>query len=113
MQALVQFAIDTYGKLDIVISNAAVNPASGPILAMEDSAIEKVSSCLPLGSGVGGWGGHRGPPIIPCCPKKTKRLLTWGLLPPQVLAINVKSAILLAKLAVPHMRPGGSATASW
>ena len=39
---LVQFALDTFGKLDICISNAAVNPAAGDILDMPDGAIDKV-----------------------------------------------------------------------
>lgn len=36
LQRLVQFALDTYGSgIDILVSNAAVNPAAGPILDME------------------------------------------------------------------------------
>ncbi|KAI3435735.1 hypothetical protein D9Q98_001793 [Chlorella vulgaris] len=66
LQALVRFTLDTFGHLDILVSNAAVNPASGPILDMEDSAVEKI------------------------------------------LDINVKSPVLLAKAAVPHMPRGGS-----
>lgn len=38
LTALVRFTLDTYGALDILVSNAAVNPASGPILDMEASA---------------------------------------------------------------------------
>lgn len=37
-QALVRFTLDTFGHLDILVSNAAVNPASGPILDMEASS---------------------------------------------------------------------------
>lgn len=35
LQRLVQFTLDTYGQLDILVSNAAVNPAAGPIMTME------------------------------------------------------------------------------
>lgn len=42
LTALVQFALDTYGRLDILVSNAAVNPTAGPIVDMEDSAIDKI-----------------------------------------------------------------------
>ncbi|PSC69687.1 tropinone reductase-like 3 [Micractinium conductrix] len=66
LQRLIQFTLDTYGKIDILVSNAAVNPAAGPILSMEDSAIQKI------------------------------------------VDINIVSAVLLAKLAVPHMPSGGS-----
>ncbi|PRW59949.1 tropinone reductase-like 3 [Chlorella sorokiniana] len=43
LQRLVQFALDTYGSgIDILVSNAAVNPAAGPILDMEESALRKI-----------------------------------------------------------------------
>jgi dehydrogenase/reductase SDR family protein 4 len=42
LQALVRFALDTYGAIDAVVSNAAVNPAGGPILQMEVAAIDKI-----------------------------------------------------------------------
>ena len=36
IRALVRCALDSFGgRLDILVSNAAVNPASGPILSME------------------------------------------------------------------------------
>lgn len=39
----VQVAQDAYGAtIDVLISNAAVNPAAGPILQMPDSAIDKI-----------------------------------------------------------------------
>ena len=37
LQKLIQFTLDTFGGLDILVSNAAVNPASGPIMTMEVS----------------------------------------------------------------------------
>ena len=43
LQNLIQFTLDTYGgQLDILVSNAAVNPAAGPITEMEESAIDKI-----------------------------------------------------------------------
>lgn len=41
---LLQAALTTFDKryIDILVSNAAVNPAGGPILQMEDSVIEKI-----------------------------------------------------------------------
>lgn len=42
VQKLVKLAIDTFGKIDIVVSNAAVNPSAGLILDMPDSAIQKI-----------------------------------------------------------------------
>lgn len=39
LQRLVQFTIDTFGRLDILVSNAAVNPAAGPILTMDVSTL--------------------------------------------------------------------------
>ncbi|KAL4536805.1 hypothetical protein Ndes2437B_g06209 [Nannochloris sp. 'desiccata'] len=69
LEKLINFTIDTYGRLDILVSNAAVNPAAGPITEMDEVAIDKI------------------------------------------LDINIKSAIILAKLAVQQMhkqRTGGS-----
>eukprot|EP00884_Botryococcus_braunii_P009032 jgi/Botrbrau1/1812/Bobra.146_1s0010.1 len=42
VERLVKLAIDTYGKIDLVVSNAAVNPSAGLILDMPDSAIHKI-----------------------------------------------------------------------
>eukprot|EP00898_Chlorokybus_atmophyticus_P000299 jgi/Chlat1/126/Chrsp1S03225 len=39
---LIATAVETYGKIDILVSNAAVNPASGPILQMSENAIDKI-----------------------------------------------------------------------
>lgn len=66
IKRLIQYTLDTYGRLDILVSNAAVNPAAGPILTMDDAAIRKV------------------------------------------VDINIVSAVLLAKAAVPHMARGGA-----
>ncbi|KAL0023016.1 hypothetical protein WJX79_008840 [Trebouxia sp. C0005] len=41
LQKFVQLAIDTYGQIDVLVSNAAVNPASGPLLSIPESAIDK------------------------------------------------------------------------
>ena len=42
LQRLVKLARDSYGRVDVLVSNAAVNPAAGLILDMPDSAIEKI-----------------------------------------------------------------------
>lgn len=41
LKKFVQLAIDSYGKIDALVSNAAVNPASGPLLDIPESAIDK------------------------------------------------------------------------
>ncbi|XP_046764471.1 dehydrogenase/reductase SDR family member 4 isoform X2 [Gallus gallus] len=41
-QHLVQTALDTYGAIDILVSNAAVNPVMGSTLEVEESAWEKI-----------------------------------------------------------------------
>lgn len=40
--ALVQAARDKWGRVDIFVANAAVNPVYGPLAELEDSAFEKV-----------------------------------------------------------------------
>ena len=37
----VKLAMETYGQIDVLVSNAAVNPASGPLLSIPESAIDK------------------------------------------------------------------------
>jgi NAD(P)-dependent dehydrogenase (short-subunit alcohol dehydrogenase family) len=39
-----QAALSTFGRqhIDILVSNAAVNPAGGPILQMDDHVIDKI-----------------------------------------------------------------------
>ncbi|XP_065605294.1 dehydrogenase/reductase SDR family member 4-like isoform X2 [Cyrtonyx montezumae] len=41
-QRLVQTALDTYGAIDILVSNAAVNPVMGSTLEVEEEAWEKI-----------------------------------------------------------------------
>ncbi|MBK8020680.1 MAG: glucose 1-dehydrogenase [Chloroflexi bacterium] len=41
IQALAQTARDTYGRIDILVNNAATNPHFGPLLDAEDSMWEK------------------------------------------------------------------------
>ena len=41
LQNFVKLAMDTYGQIDVLVSNAAVNPASGPLLSLPESAIDK------------------------------------------------------------------------
>eukprot|EP00891_Asterochloris_glomerata_P000549 jgi/Astpho2/549/Aster-08209 len=42
LKKLVKLAIDSYGRIDVLVSNAAVNPMSGPILDMPEQAIDKI-----------------------------------------------------------------------
>jgi NAD(P)-dependent dehydrogenase (short-subunit alcohol dehydrogenase family) len=42
LQTLVDTAVETWGRLDIVVCNAAVNPYFGPMSAMPDDAYDKV-----------------------------------------------------------------------
>ena len=42
IKAIVKLAVDTYGRIDVLISNAAVNPAAGGILEVPDWAIDKL-----------------------------------------------------------------------
>jgi dehydrogenase/reductase SDR family protein 4 len=42
LKQLVQLALDSYGKIDVLVSNAAVNPTSGPILDMPEGSIDKI-----------------------------------------------------------------------
>lgn len=39
---MVKLAVDTFGKIDVLISNAAVNPAAGSILEYPDWGIDKM-----------------------------------------------------------------------
>ncbi|CAN7032027.1 hypothetical protein BRARA_H01107 [Brassica rapa] len=41
-QILVQKTIQRYGKIDIVVCNAAVNPSTDPILSTQESALDKL-----------------------------------------------------------------------
>lgn len=41
IKKFVKLAMDTYGQIDVLVSNAAVNPASGPLLSIPESAIDK------------------------------------------------------------------------
>jgi dehydrogenase/reductase SDR family member 4 len=39
---VLQLALDSFGRIDILVSNAAVNPAFGPILSTPEAAIDKI-----------------------------------------------------------------------
>lgn len=41
-KALVSATIQAFGQLDILVSNAAVNPATGPIVEQSDAVIDKI-----------------------------------------------------------------------
>ena len=42
LQRLAVLARNAYGRVDVLVSNAAVNPSAGLILDMPDSAIDKI-----------------------------------------------------------------------
>jgi len=42
IQSIVQLAVSSHGRIDVVVSNAAVNPAVGAILDTPDWAIDKL-----------------------------------------------------------------------
>jgi dehydrogenase/reductase SDR family member 4 len=42
LEALVSATIERYGRLDVVISNAAANPAYGPMSAVDDAVFDKI-----------------------------------------------------------------------
>ena len=42
LEAFVSIALKEFSKIDMLISNAAVNPAAGDILDMSESAIDKI-----------------------------------------------------------------------
>lgn len=45
LQALVEGAVEHFGRLDILVCNAAVNPYFGPMAAMPESAYDKIMLC--------------------------------------------------------------------
>ena len=44
IKSLIQLSEKEYGRIDVLVSNAAVNPASGGILELPDWAIDKLLS---------------------------------------------------------------------
>ncbi|NJL12828.1 MAG: glucose 1-dehydrogenase [Microscillaceae bacterium] len=42
LQLLVDKTLETYGRIDIIVNNAATNPAFGPVVNTEDSAFDKI-----------------------------------------------------------------------
>ncbi len=42
LQNLVNKTLEAYGRIDIIINNAATNPAFGPVVNTEDSAFDKI-----------------------------------------------------------------------
>lgn len=49
MDTLVQTTLDTYGRLDVVVNNAATNPVFGPLLDMSPDAFRKIMEVNVLG----------------------------------------------------------------
>lgn len=66
VQALVNHTLETYGRIDILVNNAATNPHFGPLLTAEDSHWDKIldvnlkgyfrmiKACVPAMKAVGG-----------------------------------------------------------
>ncbi|NWU88473.1 DHRS4 reductase, partial [Upupa epops] len=106
-QALIDKALDTYGGVDILVSNAAVNPSFGPTMDTDEGQWEKVMMAVGwiwwVGEGLRGWGhGLRG------CRRVLKPCLSPLLPSPQPLGpYSVsKSALLgLVKVLAPELRP--------
>ena len=124
LQRLVDFTLDTYGALDVLVSNAAVNPTSGTLLEIEEAAVDKAR-----GGGAGGRAAaaQAGPLCAarrprPANPPARAAACEGGPCHPlhthlhtpahpqkhteQILDINIKSALLLCQLAVPRMKQG-------
>ena len=89
-----QAALSVFGRqhIDVLVSNAAVNPAGGPILQMQDHVIDKILQVI------GTW-------LPLCCALVT--LLGYDSKAPThhtVLQINVRSAIWVTREAAKHMQ---------
>ena len=41
-QRLVDATLERYGRLDVLVNNAAVNPAFGPMLGVDEAAFDKI-----------------------------------------------------------------------
>ena len=129
LQKLIQFALDTFGGLDVLVSNAAVNPASGPIMTMEVSWHQRAAAAAPAAVAVAAgtfrlphvpeWQRRRVArcvacrltllcPFHPCCCYCCCRAALQDTAIEKIVDINITSAVLLAKAAVPHMPAGGS-----
>jgi NAD(P)-dependent dehydrogenase (short-subunit alcohol dehydrogenase family) len=95
-----QAALSVFGRqhIDVLVSNAAVNPAGGPILQMEDHVIDKILQVI-------------GASLVPCCASLASfnRIATpaKGLTRRGLLQINVRSAIWVTREAAKHMKTVG------
>lgn len=89
LQKLVDYVVQKHGGLDVLISNAAVNPTSGPIIDTDISAIDKILSI-------------NGKHMLACYTTSYPTHRRGFVL------IPVRSAVVLAQKAVPHMRKPGS-----
>lgn len=45
LQALIDVAVQTWGRLDILVCNAAVNPYFGPMQTMPEESYDKIMQC--------------------------------------------------------------------
>lgn len=81
--------LDQCGGIDILVSNAAVNPFFGNTLDSTEEVWDKVRS--------------RTPALL--LDQPVSSVSSFASL--QILSVNVKSAFLLTKLVVPHMEKRG------
>jgi NAD(P)-dependent dehydrogenase (short-subunit alcohol dehydrogenase family) len=42
LEAMVKQTVETYGRVDVMINNAGINPHFGPLLAADEGAVEKI-----------------------------------------------------------------------
>lgn len=88
-------ALEHYGGIDILVSNAAVNPFFGNTLDASEEVWDKVW-------GRGGWGRGEGQGW-----EKGRRHLTLPFPCFQIMKVNVTATAMLVNLVVPHMEKRG------
>ena len=110
-QFLISQTVSTFGKLDILVSNAAVNPVYGPILEVHNHILIQTNSL------------HITPICYIYCSLLNQHGTRWvinikigcysntspnsDLTNLQIFDVNVKSAALLVKEAYPHLKASG------
>ena len=93
LEVLVKFAVDIYGRIDVLVSNAAVNPMAGDIMDMPDAVIDKVlainiKAAIQLAQ-LARPHLHRVRPSVQATCRSPVRLLTWTCLTGQQHRIHL------------------------
>lgn len=57
LDALIAFAVRTYGSIDLLVSNAAVNPTAGALADIDGPSVDKI---LDINGAMGEWRGRAG-----------------------------------------------------